>query len=78
MEEKDLDIVELMIQKMPEETEEQIKIKKYMQMHKTNCNHFIYSNYSRETTFFNTILKSLMLDLGREIVSTIHKKEGVC
>lgn len=75
MRDEDIDIVELMIQNMPEETEEQIRIKLYMQTHKGNCNDFIYTKYKKETTFFNTILKSLTVDLGREIISTIVKKE---
>ena len=75
MRNEEIDIVELMIQHMPEETEQQKRIKLYMQTHKSNCNNFIYSKYVKETTFFNTILKSLTVDLSREIIITILEKE---
>jgi hypothetical protein len=74
MREKDLDIVELIIKNMPEENELQSRIKLYMQMHKTNCNNFIYTKYEKETLFFNTILKSLMSDLSSEILRTFQQK----
>ena len=73
MKEGDLDIVKLIIETMPEETELQAKIKFYMDSHKTDCNYFIYQKYDRETTFFNTILKSLAADLGAEIVRHLTK-----
>lgn len=73
MKEGDLDIVKLIIETMPEETELQAKIKFYMDSHKTDCNYFIYQKYARETTFFNTILKSLASDLGAEIVRHLTK-----
>ena len=73
MEETDVDIVKLLIEKIPEENEIQSKIKLYMQAHKTNCNYFIYEKYKKETTFFNTILKSLLCDLSSEILKTIQK-----
>lgn len=68
MREEDLDIVKLIIETMPEENELQSRIKLYMKAHKTNCNYFIYQKYAKETTFFNTILKSLAADLGAEIM----------
>lgn len=74
MREGDLDIVELIINNMPEENELQVRIKLYMQTHKGNCNNFIYSKYERETTFFNSILKSLSADLGSEIVRNFVEK----
>ena len=73
MKEGDLDIVKLIIETMPEETELQAKIKFYMDSHKTDCNYFIYQKYAKETTFFNTILKSLAADLGAEIVRHLTK-----
>ena len=73
MKEGDLDIVKLIIETMPEETELQAKIKFYMDSHKTDCNYFIYQKYDRETTFFNTILKFLAADLGAEIVRHLTK-----
>ena len=73
MRETDIDIVELMIEKMPEENEIQSRIKLYMKAHKTNCNHFIYAKYEKETTFFNTILKSLLSDLSAEILRTMQR-----
>ena len=73
MREEDIDIVEIMIKQMPEKTEIQKRIKLYMQTHKSNCNNYIYQKYEREAIFFNTILKSLTADLGKEIVTAILK-----
>ena len=72
MGENDLDIVQLMIENMPEDNDTQKRIKFYMQAHKSNCNNFIYEKYKKETTFFNTILKSLLCDLGAEILRTLQ------
>ena len=71
MKETDLDIVELMIKNIPEETEMQKRIKLYMEMHKSNCNNYIYKQFEKETTFFNTIFKALVCDLSAEIIRTI-------
>ena len=73
MRDTDINIVELIIQTMPEENELQSRIKFYMQAHQTNCNNFIYSKFKQETTFFNTILKSLKSDLSAEIVRVLQK-----
>ena len=75
MRETDLDIVGLIINNIPEETELQRRIKLYMNMHKSNCNHFIYTKFKKETTFLNSLLKSLSADLSAEIVRilAIHK-----
>ena len=73
MRDEDIDIVDLIIKQMPEKTKEQADIKFYMKSHKTICNDFLYQRFSKETTFFNTILKSLMLDLGREINLVLYK-----
>ena len=74
MREEDLDIVEFIIQNMPEETDEQMKIKLYMQMNKSNCNHFIYSYFEREVSLFNSTFKMLKADLGREIHKVLVRK----
>lgn len=71
MKETDIDIVELMIKNIPEDSEIQKRIKLYMQMHKTNCNNYIYNHFQKETTFFNSILKSLTCDLSAEIIRNI-------
>ena len=39
--ETEIDIMKLIIERMPEKTEEQKKIKLYMQSHKSNCNYFL-------------------------------------
>lgn len=70
MRDGDLDIVELIINNMIGGNELQERIKVYMQTHKNNCNNYIYTKYEKETIIFNTILKSLMADLGREIIGT--------
>ncbi len=77
MRKEDLDIVELIIKELPKETEVQERIKLYMQTHKSNCNNFIYEKYEKETTFFNTILKALMLDLSAEIIRVLEKENEV-
>ena len=71
--EKEIDIMEIIIEKMPEKTEEQKRIKFYMSSHKSNCNYYLYENYKKETTFLNTIIKSLMFDLGRKITDITYK-----
>ena len=71
--EKEIDIMEIIIEKMPEKTEEQKRIKFYMSSNKSKCNYFLYEKYRKETTFLNTIIKSLMFDLGREITDIIYK-----
>ena len=49
MREEEIDIMELIIDKMPEKTEEQTRIKFYMESHKSNCNYFLYEKYKKET-----------------------------
>ncbi len=73
MKEEKIDIMELIIDKMPEKTTEQKKIKFYMLSHKSNSNYYLYEKYKEETTFVNTIIKTLMADLGREITDIIYK-----
>ena len=77
MRDNDLDIVELIIKTMPKENELQNRIKMYMETHKSNCNHFIYAKYQRETTFFNTIFKALTSDLCAEILRCFQEKNIV-
>ncbi len=77
MKENDIDIVELIINNMPEENELQYRIKLYMQAHKQNCNDFIYAKYSKETTFINATLKSLSADLGFNIVEKFKEKNMI-
>ncbi|MCI8519836.1 MAG: hypothetical protein HFJ51_07490 [Clostridia bacterium] len=74
MRDTDIDIAELIINKMPQDTELQQRIRTYIQAHKSNCNEYLYSKYSRETTFFNTILKSLQVDLGAEVARVLTDK----
>lgn len=74
MEEGDLNIVEMILNNMPLETEVQEKIKMYMQFHQGDCNHFLYKKYHRETTMLNCIFRALRADLGNEIVSVLLKK----
>lgn len=75
MRENEIDIMELIIENMPEKTEEQKRIKLYMKSHKHNCNYFLYEKYTKETTFLNTIVKSLMQDIGREIIDVMYKED---
>ncbi len=75
MRSEDIDIAELIINRMPQDTEIQQRIRTYIEVHKSNCNEFLYSKYSRETTFFNTILKSLQADLGAEVTRVLADKE---
>lgn len=75
MRDDDIDIAELIINRMPRETEQQERIRTYIEVHKSRCNEFLYSKYSRETTFFNTILRTLQVDLGAEITRVLIDKE---
>lgn len=77
MREEEIDIMELILERMPEKTEEQKRIKFYMLSHKSNCNYFLYEKYKKETTFFNTILNSLMLDLAREVSDVVYQENMV-
>lgn len=77
MRNEDIDIAELIIKQMPQETELQQRIRTYIEIHKSNCNEFLYSKYSRETTFLNTIIKSLQADLGAEIVRVLTDKKMI-
>ena len=73
---ENLDIVELMISNIPSETEMHSRIKFYMQAHKSNCNNYINSNYSKEVTFLNSLFKSLTCDLSAEIARTLEQKSS--
>ena len=73
MRDDEIDIMEIIIEKMPEKTKEQKEIKLYMKSHKTNCNNFLYEKYKKETTFLNTIIRALMQDLGKEIIDIMYK-----
>ncbi len=75
MRNEDIDIAELIINRIPQETELQQRIRTYIQAHKSNCNEFLYSKYSRETTFLNTIIKSLQADLGAEVARVLADKK---
>ncbi len=75
MRSEDIDIAELIINRIPQETELQERIKFYIETHKSNCNEFLYSKYSRETTFLNTIIKSLQADLGAEVARVLAEKK---
>lgn len=77
MRNEDIDIAELIIKQMPQETELQQRIRTYIEIHKSNCNEFLYSKYSRETTFLNTIIKSLQAELGAEIVRVLTDKKMI-
>lgn len=75
MRNEDIDIAELIINRMPQDTEIQQRIRTYIEVHKSNCNEYLYNRYSRETTFFNTILKSLQADLGAEVARVLADKK---
>lgn len=77
MKDTDIDIAELIIKQMPQDTELQQRIRTYIETHKSNCNEFLYNKYSRETTFLNTIIKSLQTDLGAEIVRVFADKKMI-
>lgn len=74
MRSEDIDIAELIISRMPQDTELQQRIRTYIQAHKSNCNEYLYNRYSRETTFLNTIIKSLQVDLGAEVTRVLADK----
>ena len=72
-----VDIAEIIIKDMPNETETQQRIKLYIQTHKNNCNEFLYNKYERETVFLNTIIKTLRADLGADIVRVLENNQIV-
>ena len=72
--EVELDIVKLIIENMPQRDEIQMKIKLYMQMHKTICNDYVYERFKRSATTLNAIFKELSADLGREVLNVLQKR----
>ena len=74
MKEGDLDIVQLIIENMPQENNIQMQIKLYLQMHKTICNDFVYARFERSATTLNAIFQELRADLGREVLEVLQKK----
>lgn len=75
MREDDLDIVEIILSNIPQNSEIQKRIKLYIETHKSNCNDYIYTKYRKETIYFNSIFKSLSAGLGSEIIRTLNKKD---
>lgn len=69
----ELDIIELIINNMPSQTEIQERIKLYMMEHKSRCTEFINTKYSKETTYFKALFKSLTCDLSVEILNVLEK-----
>ena len=61
----ELDIMELIINNMPSQTENQERIKLYMMAHKSRCTEFI--------TYFKALFKSLTYDLSAEIFNVLEK-----
>ena len=55
MREDDLDIVEIIISNIPQNSEIQKRIKLYIETHKSNCNDYIYTKYRKESIYFNSI-----------------------
>ena len=72
--ERELDIVKLIIENMPEKDAIQLKIKLYMQMHKTICNDYVYEHFKRSATTLNAVFKELSADLGREVLNVLQKR----
>lgn len=62
-----INLSELILNYMPTNTNIQKRIKLYIQMHKNNCNDFLYNRFCNETTILNSLLKSLCADLCYEI-----------
>ena len=74
MRDDDLDIVEIILSNIPQNSEIQKRIKLYIETHKSNCNDYIYTKYKEEMIYFNSILKSIRSGLGSEIIRTLNKK----
>ena len=74
MRDDDLDIVEIILNNIPQNNEIQERIKLYIETHKSNCNDYIYTKYKEEMIYFNSILKSIRAGLGSEIIRTLNKK----
>ena len=75
MEEGDLNIVEIILDNMPLDTEVQEKIRMYMKFHKGDCNYFLYHNAALDCTMLNCIFKALRAELGREILNVLSEKK---
>ena len=74
MRDDDLDIVEIILNNIPQNNEIQERIKLYIETHKSNCNDYIYTKY-KEMIYFNSIFKSIRSGLGSEIIRTLNKKD---
>lgn len=74
MREDDLDIVEIILSNIPQNSEIQERIKLYIETHKSNCNDYIYTKYKEEMIYFNSIFKSIRSGLGSEIIRTLNRK----
>ena len=74
MRDDDLDIVEIILNNIPQNNEIQERIKLYIETHKSNCNDYIYTKYKEEMIYFNSMLKSIRSGLGSEIIRTLNKK----
>ena len=57
MRDDDLDIVEIILNNIPQNNEIQERIKLYIETHKSNCNDYIYTKYKEEMIYFNSIFK---------------------
>ena len=74
MREENLDIVEIILSNIPQNSEIQKRIKLYIETHKSNCNDYIYTKYKEEMIYLNSIFKSIRSGLGSEIIRTLNKK----
>ncbi|MBR2588099.1 MAG: hypothetical protein IKD77_02705 [Bacilli bacterium] len=77
MREEDLDIVKVILENMPEKNDTQLKIKLYMQIHKTICNEYVYAHFGQRALLLNSVFKELRADLGREILEVLKRKGEV-
>ena len=75
MRDDDLDIVEIILNNIPQNNEIQERIKLYIETHKSNCNDYIYTKYKEEMIYCNSIFKSIRSGLGSEIIRTLNKKD---
>lgn len=72
-ESKNIDIMDLVIPKFSDNNFNHQEIKAYMELHKSNCNYFVYERFESEVFMINSLIKSLMFDFGGDVLRLLKK-----
>lgn len=72
-----IDIVEMLIQGITEDSEMKIRIKNYMQCHKSRCNDYLYTSgkFKESARIFTHIYKNLLSDMCKDICNVLDKQD---